>query len=77
MCPYTEITCPQLEAPENGRIEYSSYSIGPQYDLGVIATYSCTDGFSLENGDRVRYCRHDGMGITGEWSGTAPECVGE
>ena len=49
----------------------------PSYDLGVIATYSCGTGYSLENGVEERVCQLDSMGSSGVWSGTAPECVGE
>ena len=56
---------------------YSSNTNGPQYDLGVMATYSCAVGYSLENGDKDRLCQHDGVSESGEWSGSAPVCVGE
>ena len=42
-----------------------------------MASYSCDDGYSLENGDEQRLCQLDAMGVAGTWSGTAPECVGK
>ncbi len=54
-----------------------SIDLGGPYDLGVTATYSCDDGFSLENGDSVQICNHDGVSVFGEWTGVAPECVGK
>ena len=74
---HAEVTCAQLEVPEGGEIQYSTNVISFQYDLGIIATYSCDSGYSLEGGDVERVCEHDGVSISGEWSGTAPECVGE
>ena len=70
---YTEVTCSDLDAPENGQVSYSSSNGGP-YDLGVVATYSCDDGFSLENGDEMRTCEQEGE--SGVWSGMEPKCVG-
>ena len=65
-----------MDAPEGGQIEYSSNTDSATYDLGVMASYSCADGYSLENGDEQRLCQLDAMGVTGIWSGSAPECVG-
>ena len=48
-----------------------------RYNLSVMATYSCDSGLLLENGDEVRMCQHDGVSVTGEWSGSAPVCMGE
>ena len=42
-----------------------------------MATYSCAVGYSLENGDKDRLCQHDGVSVSGEWSGSAPVCVGK
>ena len=74
---HTEITCSQLGEPEQGLIAYSPDDDGSPYSLGVSATYSCDSGFLLQNGDEVRVCQHDGISVSGEWSGSAPECVGE
>ena len=74
---HTELTCSQLDVPENALITYSSNTISSEYNLGIAATYTCPSGFSLENGDQERVCQYDGVGLSGEWSGVAPECVGE
>ncbi len=71
-----EITCPELVVPENGYTAFSTDLDAP-YDLGVTATYSCADGFSMENGDSERTCGYDGGSTVGQWSGDAPVCVGE
>ena len=63
--------------PAGGQIDYSSNKNSQSYDLGVIATYSCSLGYSLENGDEKRVCQLDSTGSSGVWSGTASECVGE
>ena len=72
-----EITCSDLEEPENGQILFSSNSEGPQYDIGVVVTYSCDEGFSLEDGDLQRTCVYDRRGDVAYWSGIAPLCVGK
>ena len=56
--------CPELFPPLNGSITYSIS------DTLVTAEYSCRAGYSLSDGDIVRYC--NGSGI---WSGSEPICV--
>ena len=72
-----EITCAELDDLERGHISYSAGASGFHYSLGVMATYSCDSGLLLENGDEVRVCQHDGVSVSGEWSGSAPECLGK
>ena len=58
----------------NGGITYSPDTTAP-FDFGNTATYSCSDGFSLE-GSLTRTCGRAGSGVIGMWSGTAPICTG-
>ena len=55
--------CPELSPPDNGAVSYScNGSVS-------IAEYTCSDGYSLVNGDVVRLCHNNGV-----WNGTAPSC---
>ena len=65
------IPCQDLEAPANGRIEFSSSSSSTQRP-GDKATYSCSAGFNLVGGTRIRVCKQDGS-----YSGQAPSCKRE
>ena len=56
--------CPELYPPINGSIAYSIN------DTLVAAEYSCRVGYSLSDGDVVRYCNDSGI-----WSGTEPICL--
>ena len=67
------IVCDELEALENGVIEYAPDSSGPEYDLNTVATYICDEGFELV-GDETRTCEDVGAGVTGEFSGTSATC---
>ena len=58
----------------NGDITYSPHTAEPFY-IGAMATYSCDEGYSLA-GPRTRVCNgYDS--VVGEWSDSAPLCVGE
>ena len=62
---YTEfIRCPDLTV-SNGIVVVSPND----QSLDSVATYSCNSGYSLEGGDRQRYCQNNGL-----WNGTAPTC---
>ena len=56
--------CPELYPPINGSIAYSIN------DTLVTAEYSCRVGYSLSDGDVLRYCNDSGI-----WSGTEPICL--
>ena len=55
------IRCPDLENPENGQVMSN----------GVIAVYTCQEGYRLE-GESQRECD----GESGEWLGEEPSCSG-
>ena len=59
--------CPILLNPANGRVSFSSRSVGG------VAIYSCLSGYSLV-GSRTRTCQSDGSCI---WSGEQPRCKNE
>ena len=68
---FVEITCLALPVIEGGSIQYSSGSNEGPYDIGIVASYYCGEGYSLENGDQSRTCQASGM-----WGGKAPGCIG-
>ena len=72
---YTTAICMGL-AIENGTISYSVDNVGPEYDLGTVATYSCNPYFKLNNytGNETRTCVDGGDGVGGVFSGVAPTC---
>ena len=45
----------------------------PLYAYGVIAVYSCNNGFLMAGGNATRVCG-EGNGMNGEWSGMEPVC---
>ena len=57
------VDCGSLEAPENGRVQYSSTT------LGSPARYTCFNGF-IREGAEIRICK-----ITGIWTPAAPICI--
>jgi len=61
------VTCPSLDAPNNGDIDCSLGGDG-EANPGETCTFTCDDGFGLE-GDVARTCGDDGA-----WSGTQPRC---
>ena len=77
---HTAIECEPLPDIINGMIAYSTAG-SPNYELGTVATYSCNAGFVLDltgGGSETRTCEDDGDGdALGEFSGTAPSCVGK
>lgn len=68
------VRCTNLAAPSNGQINYQNDTSAP-FDYQTTATYSCNSGYGLSPGDRVRTCIRSAAG-PGEWSGTAPTCLG-
>ena len=56
------VDCGSLTDPANGQVDLTSF--------GQTATYSCNTGYNLV-GDSTRTCE-----ATGNWSGSAPTCVG-
>ena len=56
------VDCGSLTDPANGSVNHTSF--------GQTATYTCNTGYNLV-GDSTRTCEG-----TGEWSGSAPTCVG-
>ena len=71
---HTETVCTSLMAPINGMISYSPDTT-PPYNYQTTATYSCSAGFGLVDGDRIRRCLNSSSG-DGRWVGTAPTCEG-
>lgn len=62
---YTEINCPILERPNNGRVTLTGTVIGAR------AIYSCEDGFALEGSSEIA-CGNDGL-----WVDDPPVCSGK
>ena len=56
------IGCPDLKAPADGSVHYTSSDVGSQ------ANYSCNEGYTLV-GMSTRFCQNDGT-----WSGQPPLC---
>ena len=60
--------CPTLVNPANGWVMYSTVSIGG------VATYFCSDGYSLsDQALSQRTCEMNGI-LDGMWNGSQPEC---
>lgn len=59
------VDCGTLFSPDNGTISLTGTT------FMNTATYSCSVGYTLINGDQVRECQPDGT-----WSGTQPTCQG-
>ena len=59
------VDCGPLANPNNGAVSLSGTT------FMNIATYSCSAGHSLVNGDEIRECQSDET-----WSGTQPLCQG-
>ena len=59
------VDCGNLTDPANGQVTHTSGTT-----FGQTATYSCNTGYNLV-GDSTRTCQ-----AAGEWSGSAPTCVG-
>ena len=68
--------CKKLGAIENGVISYSIDNVGPDYDLGTVATYSCDPHFQINTnlGNEKRTCVDSGADTGGIFSGDAPTC---
>ena len=64
---YAAVTCPPLTAPGNGTMNCSSSDDGAHY-VGDICTYTCDNGFVLNDTDN-RKCQNDGS-----WNSTEPFC---
>ena len=58
----------------DGFITYSG-DISSFFPFLTNVNYSCSSGFGLSGGDRVRTCVGSLAG-PGEWSGIAPTCEG-
>lgn len=58
--------CNSLSAPLQGTVDTSNSNTYPS-----TATYNCNTGYRLEPANVARTC-----GTNGQWSGTAPTCVG-
>ena len=69
---YSTAVCDILPDIANGVISYSS----PELSIGVVATYSCSDGYQLisNSGNGLRTCIDGGVGNGGVFDGEAPFC---
>ena len=67
------ILCPELLAPANGTIVFSTAS--QLFGVGTTATYSCDTDYVLV-GEITRICQDTNVGTTGTWSGPGydPTC---
>ena len=62
--PSPAVECGRLPNPPSGQVSLTGI------DLGSVATYTCNDGYSLEEGgDATRTCGSEGV-----WSGREPTC---
>ena len=61
----TAVHCGNLTDPSNGSVNHTTGTT-----IGENATYSCDTGYNLV-GDSIRTCQ-----ATGNWSGSAPTCLG-
>ena len=61
----TAVHCGNLTDPSNGSVNHTTGTT-----FGENATYSCDTGYNLV-GDSTHTCQ-----ATGEWSGSAPTCLG-
>ncbi len=68
-CSILAVMCESLPSPPNGRISYSSGSLGYQ----TMANYMCNVGYGLI-GDRSRTCVGSALS-PGEWTGSQPICT--
>ena len=57
------IDCGNLDDPDNGQVELSNTT------LGSTANFTCSQGYSLSNGNNTRTCE-----ANGQWSGDPPFC---
>ncbi|XP_064387965.1 uncharacterized protein LOC135336171 isoform X3 [Halichondria panicea] len=67
------ITCMDLSAPTNGRIDYSPEITSP-YGFGTTAMYVCDSGFGVSVLE-PKICSGDDSSAIGVWSGTTPTCT--
>ena len=73
MNPISAIQCLPLSSIDNGEITYSG-GAAIDYDLGTVATFSCSAGYSLL-GNHTRVCLDDDQADTiGIWSGKSSSC---
>ena len=63
------ILCDKLPSARRMSIEFSDGR-----NVGSKATFSCADGFSLDDGSKSRVCVKNADGITAEWNGQQPSC---
>ena len=67
---YTVIDCGGLTDPEGGQIIFTSGVVATiDTGLNAIATYTCSEGYSLD-GDVMRACQANSM-----WDGAEPSCT--
>ena len=72
---FLAVQCLPLPDIENGVISYATDNTA-NYDLGTVATYSCNQGFFLEEPNRIRTCFDDDDGdAEGVFDGQEPRCV--
>ena len=64
------ILCPNLTNPLDGHVVISNLNL----TIGVIASYSCNSGYSLEGNGTVLCEQVDTVGV---WSDTPPACSGK
>ena len=59
------VTCDDPGKPAKG-----SMMISDEFNIGSTATFSCSHGYMLTGGDRVRRCNE-----SGDWTGAQPSCI--
>lgn len=69
----TEVRCPRLPQPENGRHHSSG---GGRHVLGTELLYTCDSGHVIV-GQQVLVCEYDPESGDGVWNALPPTCSGE
>ena len=59
------VTCDDTETPTNGNMMTTD-----EFNIGSTAIFSCSHGYMLTGGDRIRRCNE-----SGDWTGAQPSCT--
>ena len=71
-CQFTGKNCPSLPTPVDGSVRFTDGQ-----NNNSEATFSCNEGFTLVQGERLRVCRVNRAKVAGVWDGQSPKCIGK